>query len=405
MRQQSAQPPVYQVRERLHEELGKVTDKTGYEKVAGIWAFEWGLDPKVHIGDYGPLQVPLHEDDARYLIHSGHQALFGKEDETVIDGSVRKPWELNADQFELRNTQWPYLIQDLCRYIACQIGVNEQNPGFHAELYKMLLYEPGAMVKSHQDTEKVPGMFGTLVVCLPSPHIGGGVVTHHNGLHEVLQTSSAPNPFIWWYSDIYHEVLPVQRGMRWVLTYNLVRDNSTVTLPIPTPIVHPLKQVLQAWEHQVAMGTSENTSLVYLLGHEYTEASLKLPLLKGLDLRKAAALKEACDQCGFLFYLAFVENEKLGSAEDGYQRRRWYYEEEEEEYEDDDVGMEEIFEDEYSLTAVYDEHGQKIAMDIKILHDDLTEYDPFDGQVPYRKEYGNLGRNISHWHRSAVSYV
>ncbi|RGP79497.1 hypothetical protein FLONG3_2245 [Fusarium longipes] len=45
-----------------------------------------------------------------------------------------------------------------------------------AEIYKMLLYEQGAMFKPHTDIEKIPGMFGTLVISLPSNHTGGDVV-------------------------------------------------------------------------------------------------------------------------------------------------------------------------------------------------------------------------------------
>ncbi len=30
-----------------------------------------------------------------------------------------------------------------------------------AQMYKLLLYEPGSFLKSHQDSEKVDGMFGT----------------------------------------------------------------------------------------------------------------------------------------------------------------------------------------------------------------------------------------------------
>ena len=41
-----------------------------------------------------------------------------------------------------------------------------------AELYKVLLYEPGSFFKKHRDTEKADGMFGTLVVQLPSRYIG-----------------------------------------------------------------------------------------------------------------------------------------------------------------------------------------------------------------------------------------
>lgn len=63
-----------------------------------------------------------------------------------------------------------------------------QSTEIRAELYKMLLYEKGAMFKIHADSEKTLGMFGTLVISLPSAHFGGGVVVSHKGQRHVLQT-------------------------------------------------------------------------------------------------------------------------------------------------------------------------------------------------------------------------
>lgn len=71
--------------------------------------------------------------------------------------------------------------------LACsELGV--QGDGIRAELYKMLLYEKGAMFKQHADSEKTAGMFGTLVISLPSAHWGGAVVVSHNGQRCSLQT-------------------------------------------------------------------------------------------------------------------------------------------------------------------------------------------------------------------------
>lgn len=44
------------------------------------------------------------------------------------------------------------------------VDLGVRGDGIRAELYKMLLYEKGAMFKLHADSEKVPGMFATLVM-------------------------------------------------------------------------------------------------------------------------------------------------------------------------------------------------------------------------------------------------
>ena len=48
-----------------------------------------------------------------------------------------------------------------------------------AEFYKLLIYDAGSFFVDHRDTEKVPGMFATLVIALPSAHSGGELVVRH----------------------------------------------------------------------------------------------------------------------------------------------------------------------------------------------------------------------------------
>lgn len=58
------------------------------------------------------------------------------------------------------------------------------------EGYKLLLYEEGTFFKAHEDSGKVPGMFGTLVICLPSKHAGGEVHLSHAGQKKALNTAT-----------------------------------------------------------------------------------------------------------------------------------------------------------------------------------------------------------------------
>lgn len=61
-------------------------------------------------------------------------------------------------------------------------------------LYKMLLYEEGAHFKPHKDTEKAPGMFATLAICLPTEHLGGDLDVKHNN-KRLTWTSSKTSAF------------------------------------------------------------------------------------------------------------------------------------------------------------------------------------------------------------------
>jgi hypothetical protein len=61
-------------------------------------------------------------------------------------------------------------------------------------LYKLLLYEEGAHFKPHRDSEKAPGMFATLAICLPSQFEGGDLVLEF-GDERLVWNSSASSLF------------------------------------------------------------------------------------------------------------------------------------------------------------------------------------------------------------------
>jgi len=66
-------------------------------------------------------------------------------------------------------------------------------------------------------------MFGSLVMCLPSEHLGGELVLRHDSRTVKFEGSAVDNTIKWiaFYSDCEHEVLPVKKGYRLTLTYNL----------------------------------------------------------------------------------------------------------------------------------------------------------------------------------------
>lgn len=97
------------------------------------------------------IHVPLLEEHAKAIIAVSHQAPFGKGTETIIDTSVRKTWELNHNQFELRNPEWQQYMAQIAKKVAAELGISRGTGTFQAQLYKMLLYERGAMFKAHTE--------------------------------------------------------------------------------------------------------------------------------------------------------------------------------------------------------------------------------------------------------------
>jgi hypothetical protein len=82
------------------------------------------------------------------------------------------------------------VIDVLLGHISQAFAIKER---IRAEPYKMLLYQTGAFFKEHKDTnDKIPNMFGTMIVALPSDHTGGQVRLKH------------ADQEMWYRSDICH---------------------------------------------------------------------------------------------------------------------------------------------------------------------------------------------------------
>lgn len=65
-----------------------------------------------------------------------------------------------------------------------------------ARLYKLLLYKTGGHFAAHRDTEKERGMFGTLLVQLPSVYSGGTLILRHGGSTKSIHMVSTGHPMI-----------------------------------------------------------------------------------------------------------------------------------------------------------------------------------------------------------------
>lgn len=165
-------------------------------------------NPGLSVEGAGDVGLPLTQRDAEALISKCRQSPFGKGSETVVDTEVRNSYELNASQLSFRNPAWNATIDAILGIVYTELGLSCGRQNVVAELYKLLIYEDGAFFKSHQDSEKTPGMFGTMVVCLPSEHQGGAVVLKHNKndyTFDSAKSSAFGTSFAAWYSDVYHE--------------------------------------------------------------------------------------------------------------------------------------------------------------------------------------------------------
>ncbi|KAL9064882.1 MAG: hypothetical protein Q9161_008585 [Pseudevernia consocians] len=94
-------------------------------KTAGSFATS-GLLPDttlsgLFVHNVGSIGFPLQEEQAKAIVGACHRAPFGQGDRTVVDESVRKTWQLNPDQFELRNPRWPSVVRKVTEQVAQEL--------------------------------------------------------------------------------------------------------------------------------------------------------------------------------------------------------------------------------------------------------------------------------------------
>ena len=239
-------------------------------------------------------------------------------------------------------------------------------------------------------------MFGTLAICLPSLHEGGLLRLKHNGT-EVRFDSSSDSEFgsSWsaWFSDVFHEVLPVTAGHRLVLTYNLIADRSKTCVPAApegmNDSIVALQQLSRHWETNLTVPSSSHPRfLLYKLKHQYTQASLKLNALKGQDLNRTRLLYEVAIEQGATLYLANLKKTL---------------------HKDDDCD-DEVFKTDLELTYAVDMDGQKVAVIYDVLEDHILEFgdgdfneDDYDGSE-HEGYTGNEGAPSRYWYNDTVSH-
>ncbi|TVY39810.1 hypothetical protein LSUB1_G005264 [Lachnellula subtilissima] len=334
----------------------------------------------IYLKEGGLVGLPLSDRDAEAIIAASHQAPFGKGEETLVDTSVRKTWEVFPGHFELKNPAWQPFVKTVVA----------------------------------KGSEKVSRMFATLVIALPSKHEGGEVRVTHAGKTRVFETAKFSEfgaSFLAWFSDVTHEMKPVLSGRRLVLTYNLVHQilgpkdlgaNTNVAMS-------KLRLLLLAWIKGLEEDDTFPSTQAFLFEHQYTDASLCYDGLKGHDRHVASHLREACNKLEFILYLANLDHTVTGGC-DGYDV-------------DDgwgygggggggDGGIHEItdeIERETSLKKVVELDGTQIAKELPFDEETFIQTDALADVDPDDKDYsgftGNEGVSTTHFYHRTVAIL
>ena len=210
------------------------------------------------------------------------------------------------------------------------------------------------------------------------------------------------------YSDVVHEVTPLTKGYRFVLTFNLTADpqGARPSAKMNFDAHDGLRRLLRQWQSYVSSSKGSSCdSVIHPLDHEYTEQGMKLQSLKGKDLDMDRALCEACSATGLLCFLASCEKRVFGSCEENssYNSR---FDDYGSEYSEDLHDIVDVFDTGLCLKRIVDMKGKLVAENVDINEGDFLEEDPFEGRTPDDEDYsgftGNEGVSATQRYRDTV---
>ena len=304
--------------------------------------------PRVEVAGAGALSFPVPEAQIAAIVRRAKRAPYGRGQATIVDTSVRNVWQVAPDKVKLGGKSWAANFETILSKVKAGLGCDDASVS--AELYKLLVYDRGGFFLAHRDTEKTGGMFGTLVVTLPSTYCGGALRLRHAG-REVTVDTNAADPselsYIAFYADCEHEALPVREGNRVCLVYNLIQAHSKARRRIlKAPAYESRITEAAAILDRFLQEPGAPAKIAWLLDHQYSPAGLSFSALKGADAARVRVLVQAAARAQCAAHLGIVRIGESGAAEpddDSFYRSRRnrfrYYEGEEEEDDDGDASF------------------------------------------------------------------
>lgn len=312
------------IRVRYNQALRLLEDLLAGVKRAGDFFVSGALElplPKVEVEGVGLLSYPIPEGQVAAVIQQAERAPYGRGEETIVDTSVRRVWQLSPDKVRIGGKSWAKSFASILSEVI--VGLGCEGTTVSADLYKVLVYDSGDFFLAHRDTEKSHGMFGTLLVVLPSAHRGGELIIRHAGREVSLDMSStefSELAFAAFYADCEHEVRPITQGNRVCLVYNLIQRRSSqghaVDLRAPDYEAHVTKATAML-ERTLGRDGSTN-KIAWLLQHHYSAAGLSFAALKSSDAAKVRVLAQAAARADCVAHLGIVHIEESGVAQPNY---------------------------------------------------------------------------------------
>jgi hypothetical protein len=272
------------------KEILKITKSNG-ESVIGGEASELPILPGLFVRNFGDVSIPLCSQQAEDLIKVCKQASFGLKSENLANfGNL---YELEPSQIQIKNSSWNQSLNKLVEKVATDLGCVGK---VVAKLHKMLLYKQGGHFNKQRNIMKEKGVFGTLIIQLPSNYTGGEVIVYDNSdspfKYDFGQSNGKSGYSVHYaahYSDLEHEILEVTSGYRSVLVYDLCWESGNGVCLNDGSSVASMASSLSILNESFV-------PLALFLDEKYTDDSFQengIKALKGVDSQRFNLLEKA----------------------------------------------------------------------------------------------------------------
>ena len=356
--------------------------------------------PKIIVEGVGRLSWPINEFQIQKLKNVMVTPLpLGK-------GSDEKPLQIDCSKIEIDNS-----FDHLVEIVANQLGV-ECN--IEAKLHKLVLYEEGERFDWHQNiTEKSKGIFGSLMIHLPSYHEGGELLIRHERtlIESNHSQQDGENGFFYsaFYSDCYFKVNPIIKGHTFTLLFDLVmKDNSSSSSSSTKANIIDLNankkanSILDKFIQTILLSAKNDhiqPRFIFPLIHKYSGANRSL--IKGRDRDQLSLLRNMKDENGNdLFFIALGHGKRTATYDEHARRD----EEDEDDYEDEEYYWNSVY-DKIEITTYLPNSLFSEPSNFRVY---LTKEESkilFSGSIPFIKAENERITFVEQWHKESFAMV
>jgi len=93
--------------------------------------------PRVEVEGAGTLSFPLPDAQIASIVRRAERAPYGRGEETIVNTSVRKVWQISPGKVKIGGKSWAANFQDIVSKVRAGLGCGDASVS--AELYKLLV--------------------------------------------------------------------------------------------------------------------------------------------------------------------------------------------------------------------------------------------------------------------------